>query len=73
MKDIDILVCDMAELIFESSEDGITFKIDAVEREWREKNNGMEFKAVFNKLISRNQVGVVAKNIGEIRDAERTD
>jgi len=76
MNNIDDSARDLAVIIDENAEGfGIakTFKVDAVEKEWIALNNGVDFKSVLNKLIARNQIGIVAKNIGEIRDAERAD
>lgn len=76
MSNIDDFVRELAVIIDENAEGfGIvrTFKVDAVEKEWIALNNGVDFKTALNKLIARNKIGMVAKNICEIRDTERTD
>ncbi|GAB2190271.1 hypothetical protein MAH1_18790 [Sessilibacter sp. MAH1] len=76
MKDIDDYIYELAVIIDENSEctgSSCTFKVDVVEEEWNKLDNGVEFKKVLTKLMSRNQIAIVAKNTGEVRDLERTD
>ena len=76
MKDLEDYIYELAVIIDENSEcigSSCAFKVDAVEREWDKLNNGVEFKKILTKLMSRNKIAIVAKNTGEIRDLERTD
>lgn len=73
MDDLEELSDKLENLILSNSKGSMTFCPNEVEELWISLNTNVDFKTVMTSLFAQNRIGMLAKNLFEIRDPDRTD